>query len=94
MTQALAPSQPPARSVADLRARFLDVRDTTAVVVAAPTYGLFARHVRATERVFLYCLLAVGIVVACQRVAWLYTTARDWCADTYTTLRARRGRTQ
>lgn len=85
MTQALAPSQPPARSVADLRARFLDVRDTTAVVVAA--------HERVTLTIppdaawGLALLALVGLYT-------LWTTARDWCADTYTTLRARRGRTQ
>lgn len=83
MTQALAPASPPARSVADLHARFLDVRDTTALVVAAP------------DRVTLDLPTGTAWGLALLALVGLYTlwtTARDWCADTYTTLRARRGR--
>lgn len=84
MTQALAPASPPARSVADLHARFLDARDTTALVVAAP------------DRVTLSVPTGTAWGLALLALVGLYTlwtTARDWCADTYTTLRARRGRT-
>lgn len=83
MTQATAPSAPPARSVADLRARFVDVADTTAVVVAADRVTVTVPSGTAWG---LALLALVGLYT-------LYTTARDWCADTYTTLRARRGRT-
>lgn len=88
MTQALAPASPPARSVADLHARFLDApaasrHDTTALVVAAP------------DRVTLDLPTGTAWGLALLALVGLYTlwtTARDWCADTYTTLRARRGR--
>ena len=83
MTLQLAPSAPPARSVADLHARFLDAADTTAVVVAADRVTVTVPSGTAWG---LALLALVGLYT-------LWTTARDWCADTYTTLRARRGRT-
>ena len=87
MTQpsATGPVQPAARSVPDVLARFGDTTTTRATTTLA-----------ITDRVTITMDPQVAGLLTLLALVGLYTlwtTVRDWCADTYTTLRKGKPRT-